>query len=333
LVSCARVGSGGANYRPADIYAAGPNATEVQALLGDANWWAGPPSFEVRPLDVETMPATQRFSIIQRFIHIGSAEEWLVRYTVYDKTTSATAQMTTYRVAFGASPSSPREGDQILYYGLAGGGAAPYVTRTFVRVGQIIAQIIWSRKDGIPTLQQLGNNAAKVVANLKKATSGKLQAAPLAVEQRLQPPPGLDITRLGSARLPVEAWLVMASIAIPEPVRVLLHSEGVDKFDFGDYALNSDTHMEVRTALLTFASPTDATDWASTFAPGSPDQSGIASSYIDALGEYHYFFTDGLNGGMLVCASTVATEAASRACEKPMERTAISWKLALSGLA
>ncbi len=94
--------------------------------------------------------------------------------------------------------------------------------------------------------------------------------------------------------------------------------------------------MEVRSALLTFATATAAADWASTWSSGTPDQNNIASAYVpttgvEGSGEYHYFFTAGTFGGMLVCKSSIEGEAASRACEGPMERTAIGWKFALGG--
>lgn len=332
LVSCAKLGSSaGSNVQPADIYAAGPTVTDVRTLFGDNNWWPGPPSFGVRPLDAASTPNAQRFSVTQRFLHLGSAEALDVRYTVYDKATSATTQMTTVQNAYGASPTSPKVGDQVLYYGLMSSGGAPYVTRTFVRLGSVIAEILWSKKDGIPTLSQLGKNATKVVNGLKKVTTGKVHASAQPVDQKLLPPPGLDITLLGSTQLPVEAWLVMADVGIPGPVLTLLQSEGVNDFAYGDYALNNDTHMEVRAGLLTFSTAAAATDWVSTFSSSAPDQSGIAWSYIDNLGLYHYLFATGTHGGMLVCSATVSTEAASRACESPLLRTAIAWKVALAG--
>jgi hypothetical protein len=332
LVSCAKIGSGGTTAQPADIYAAGPSVSDVRALFSDNNWWPGTPSFEVRPLDAASTPFTQRFSITQRFLHIGSAEEFDVRHTVYDKVSSATARMTEVQGALGASPTSPKEGDQVLYYGLVSGGGAPYITRTYVRLGQIITEIDWSRKDGIPTVAQLGRNAAKVIDGLKKVTAGKARPSPLTVNANQLPPPGLDVTLLGSTQLPIEAWLVMADVALPGPVATLLHGEGVDNFVFADYALNRDTHMEVRAALLTFASAADANDWVNTFGPGTLDQNGISSGYLDNVGEYHYLMATGKTGAMLVCRSTIDTEAASRACEAPMERTAISWKLSLTGV-
>ena len=303
--------------------------------MGDSNWWQGPPSFGVRPLDAESISYTERFAITQRFIHVGTAEELLVRYTVFDKASSATGQMTTFQNSFGASPSSPKVGDQVLYYGLGGSGGAPYITRTFVRLGQIVVQIVWSRKDGIPTVAQLGRNAAKIIEGLKKVTSAQVHPAPEQVAPTLLPPPGLDITFLGAARLPIEAWLVMENIAIPVAGLDLLHGAGISDFVYGDFALNHDTHMEVRSALLTFTTAAGAVAWAETWSSGTPDQNGIANAYADTSGvegsgEYHYFFTSGIYGAMLVCKASGEGEAASRACEGPMNRTAISWKLGLA---
>ena len=335
LASCTRAAS--TTAQPADIYTAGPSVADVRTLLGDSNWWPGPPSFGVRPLDAETTHYTQRFFLTQRFIRVGTAEEFLVNYTVFDKTSSATTKMTDFENAFGSSPSSPKVGDQVLYYGLGGSGGAPYITRTFVRLGQIVVLIIWSRKDGIPTVQQLGKNAAKVVDGLKKVVAGKVRPSPQVVDKKLLPPPGLDITFLGAAKLPIEAWLVMENIAIPIAGLDLLQSAGISDWVFGDYALNHNTHMEVRSALLTFPTAAAAADWASTWTSATPDQSGIASSYVDisggveGAGEYHYFFVSGTYGAMLVCRASGEGEAASRACEKPMERTAIAWKINLGG--
>jgi hypothetical protein len=336
LVSCARLPSSSTNAQPADIYAAGPTESDVRALFGDGNWWQGAPSFEVRPLDAATVAFTERFSITQRFLHLGSAEQLLVRDTVYDTTSSATTQMTTFQNAFGASPTSPREGDQVLYYGLGGSGGAPYITRTFVRVGQVIMQIIWSRKDGIPTVSQLGTNAAKFVSGLRKVLAAKGHSSLPAVDSKLLPPAGLDITFLGAAQLPIEAWLVMDQLAIPYPLATQLHAQGVNTFAFGDYALNNDTHMEVQAAVLTFATATVATDWANNFSTSAPDQTGISTAYIpgsgvEGAGEYHVLFAAGTHGAMLVCRATVEGEAASRACEGPLTRTAVSWKLSLGG--
>ncbi len=319
-----------------DVYAAGPTIADVRTLFKDDNWWQGPPSFEVRPLDAETTALNEKFSISLQFIHIGTAESFVVRYTVYDKTSSATARMTDLQNGFGASPSSPKVGDQVLYYGLSGSGGAPYAYRTFVRVGQIVVTIVWSRKDTSTTVQQLGRNATLVVDGLKKVIAGEVPASPQPVDPKFLPVPGLDITSLGSAMLPIEAWPVMDNLGLPGPNLQLLQGAGLTTFAFGDYALNNDTHMEVQTSLLTFASATDATSWVSVYAPAKPDQAGIASGYVStsgspAAGEYHYFFATGNYGVMLVCKASLSGEAASRECEDPMERTGVAWKSALGG--
>src|SRR5260370_26606987 len=114
--------------------------------------------------------------------------------------------MTGLQQALGASPSSPKVGDQVLYYGLPGSGGAPYITRTFVRVGQIVVSIIWARKDPTTTVQQLGRIAVKVVGGLKKTTSARVRETPAPVDQQPLPPPGLDITFLGPPRLPADPW-------------------------------------------------------------------------------------------------------------------------------
>jgi hypothetical protein len=334
VTSCTRATT---TAQPGDVYAAGPTVSDVRTLFGDANWWQGPPSFGVRPLDAETTSYTQRFSITQRYIHIGTAEEFLVDYTVFNTTSSATAQMTNIQSTYGTSPSTPKVGDQVLYYGVAGSGGAPYVTRTFVRLGQIVVTIIWAQKDQTASLQLLARNATKVVDGLKNATAAKSRPTPHVIDKKLLPPPGLDITLLGAAQLPIEAWLVMLHVAIPDAALQLLQSAGVTDFVYGDYALNGDTHMEVRSALLTFTTAAAANDWAATWSTGTPDQSGIASGYVplagsvEGAGEYHYFFVSGTYGAMLVCRPSIEGEAASRACEAPLERTAIDWKLALGG--
>jgi hypothetical protein len=156
------------------------------------------------------------------------------------------------------------------------------------------------------------------------------------VDSKVLPPAGLDITFLGAAQLPIEAWVVMDQLAIPAPLATALHAQGVNNFGFGDYALNNDTHMEVQAAVLTFTTATEATDWANNFSTSTPDQTGISTAYIpgsgvEGAGEYHVLFAAGTHGAMLVCRATVEGEAASRACEGPLTRTALAWKLSLGG--
>jgi len=337
LVSCARSAPGASNLKPADLYAAGPTVGDVRTLLGDSNWWQGPPSFGVRPLDATSIPETERFSVAQRFIRLGTAEEFFVRYTLYDTVAAATAVMKNLKDSYGATTPLQKVGDDTLYLGSGPSeGGAPYISRTIARLGQVMVQISWARKDGQPTIQQLVRNGTKIIAGLKKVVDGKAHASPPQADPKLLPNPGLDITYLGSAQLPIEAWVVMTRKAIPGPLVDALHVLGINDFAYGDYALNNDTHMEVLTALFTFPSPAAATQWVQLFGPGKPDSSGIDWTYqpvagsVEGSGEYHYYFAAGTHGAMMVCAATIPGEAASRACEAPMERVAISWGLALS---
>jgi hypothetical protein len=323
------------NARPADVSAAGLSQDDVRTLMGDSNWWIGPPSFEVLPLNAATMDLTQQFSIIQQFRHIGTDESLVIADTVYDKVASASTRMTNLKNAFSTSPTSPKVGDDTLYNGAAGSGAAPFVYETFVRLSQIVVTIVWSRKSPGVTTQQLSKLAGSVVNRLKKMNSSKAHASPQAVDPKLLPPPGLDITYLGSAQLPIESWAVMILSGLPGTVASLMRSAGITDFAYGDYALNNDTSMEVQTALLKFATTTDASQWATTFAPAPPDDNGIANDYIKtagspAAGQYHYVFTSGVYGGYLICKSSLDGQAASRECEDPMERTAVAWRFALA---
>ena len=334
--ACANIGGGGFNAKPADVYSIMPTQDDVRSLMGgDTNWWAGPPSFEVRPLDAQTTPASQKFSVSQLFQHLGTAEELFARYTVFDKTSSASTAMTNLQTNLGPSPSSPKVGDQVLYYGAGGTGGAPYVTRTFVRVGQVILTLIWSRKDRGVTTDMLAKNARKFVGPL--STISKVHAKPQPVESRELPPPGLDVTLLGAAQVPVESFVVLSRTAQPDFVRKLMKDIGVTTLPYGDYALNNDTHMEVQTALLTLATASDADGWAKAFGPGQqPDSQGIYMGYIPtggspAAGTYVLTFAVGQYGGYLTCRSSIEGEAASRECEAPVHNTAVAWKLALGG--
>lgn len=333
LSACA-VGGSTFNGKPADLYSVIPTQNDVRKTMADDGWWEGPPTFQVKPLDYDITPATEKFAVGVNYLHLGSAEIMLARYTVYDKSASATSVMNDYQTVYGSSPSSPRVGDQVLYYAMAGSGAAPYVARSFVRVGQIVVQIVWSRKDSVPPMNQLGRVANLFAGDLKNAS--KAHGSFKQPDAKFLPPPGLDITKLGAAVLPIEAFAVMLLAALPGTLVDVLKSDAVDTFAYGDYVLNNDTHMEVQTALLAFPSTSIAGDWATGAAPGAPDSNGIASGYIatggsPAGGEYHYIFTSGVYGVEIVCKPTVEGEAASRECEDPVERTAVAWMQALGG--
>ena len=134
------------NANPADVSAAGLTQADVRTVMRDDNWWIGPPSFDVLPLNSSTVDLTERFSIVQQFRHVGTNETLEVAYTVYDKTASATTRMTNLKNRFSTSPTTPKVGDDVLYNLEASSGAAPFVYETFVRVSQMVITIIWTRK-------------------------------------------------------------------------------------------------------------------------------------------------------------------------------------------
>jgi len=339
--ACAAPGSATTRAKPMDVYAIAPSESDVRSLLGDSNWTETPPSFEVLPLDFATRNPLEQYSVSVRFIRLGTAEELFARYTLYDKSSSATTAMSDFQLAFGTSPTSPKVGDQVLYYGLGGSGGAPLIYRTFVRVGQVVVTIVWARKDRMASsqqlLDQLAKNAKKFTAGVKNL--GKVHSNLKPVDAKQLPPPNLDLTLLGSAMMPIGAFPPMTDAALPDTVAAILRQGGVNSFAYGDFALNNDTHMEVQTALLAFGAPADALGYASGFggALGAPDPSGLYSQYVPTsgspdAGKYHYIFSTGVYGIYMICKSSVDGEAASRECESPMKRTATAWSLALQGI-
>jgi len=331
--ACAlRPSSTGSHVQPADFYAANPTLADVRTLLGDSNWWPGPPSFGVPPLDSATMPFNEKFHVLTRFAHLGTAETFDIEYTLWDSTTSATTQMTNAQSAFGTSASGTKVGDQSLYYGSKTSGAAPWGTVTFVRIGSIVTTITLSLKDAFPTVAKLGRIATKVTSRLKDVLSGKVHASPLAAtDGLLLPPNGPDLTLLGSVVLPIEAVVVMLGFESPEALAKILHTSGVDSIVFGDYVLDIDTHMEVRAGVFNFTISADAVTWVDELRGSNPlDANGIATFYNPGSGEYFSLFTAGTKAAILVCRSTADVEAASRACETPLSRIGPSWMLSLT---
>lgn len=331
--ACTRGNAGTTNAQPLDLYAAAPTLADVRSLLGDSSWWPGPPAFRVRPLDADYMPVAERFTVVQRFIHVGTAETFDVELALWDTTSAASGQMTSIQSAFGTPVTGPKVGDQVLYYGSQVQGAAPYATTTVVRIGQTVVAITWALKDGFPKVAQLGKIAVKLVSRVKDMIAGKLHATPLAsTDSALLPPAGLDLTLLGSAKIPIEAAVVMIDAPSLESLAQTLHSSGVDNIVFGDYALDNDTHMEVRASEFTFQTAREATDWLDLLRGTYPlDQGGIAAFYDASTGEYYFIFASGTQGGLLICRSTSSAEAASRACEAPLSRVAPAWKVSLGG--
>jgi len=325
------------NAKPSDVYSIMPSQADVRSLMGDTAWWAGPPSFEVRPLDAETTPAQQKFSVSEDFQRMGTAEELFARYTVYDKTSSATTAMSTYQTAFGQSPSTPKVGDQVLYYPVAGSGGAPFLTRTFVRVGQVILTLVWARKDNGTKVEMLAKNAKAFAAGMRDLS--KVHVSPAPVDAKLLPPPSRDITLLGATQLPIEAFVTMTRTGLADYTLSIFHGSGINHFYYGDYALNNDTHMEVQTALVPLLNSADGPAFAKLLGPSAaPDADGIYAGYIPvggtpAAGIYEYVLSSGNNGLMIICKSSIEGEAASRECEDPSHAAAFAWKIALSAKA
>jgi hypothetical protein len=327
--ACTRGGAtSSTSAQPPDLFAALPPISDVRSLLGGDSWWPGPPSFGVRPLDVSSMPLTEKFAVSQPFIHVGTAETFLIEFTLWDTTSSATTRMKNIEAALGTAVSGPKVGDQSLYYGSQGSGAAPFQTATFVRVGQITTSIGLTLKDGFPKVAQLGKVATKVVSRLKDVISGKLHATPVATsDSAVLPPSNLDITSLATTRIPVESAVVMIDTTSVDALAQTLRGRGVSDVVFGDYALNSDTHMEVRALVFGFATPKDASEWIAGLRGETPaDQPGF---FDPGHGWYMFPFAAGEKGAMLICRSTSDTEAASRACESPLSRVTAAWKLSL----
>jgi hypothetical protein len=308
-----------------------PSVSDVRTLLGDNTWWPGPPSFGVRPLDVASMPLTEKFSVTQPFSHIGTAETFVVDFTLWNASSAATTHMANVQTALGTSATGPKVGDQVFYYGSQLSGAAPYDTASIVRLGQIVATISWDLKDGFPKVAQLGKVATKVVSRLKDLVSGKLHGSGLSVtDSVVLPPAGLDITLLGTATIPIEAAMVMMDPPSIDALTQSLIGLGVGDVVFGDYVLNTDTHMEVRSSVFKFTSSKDAGDWLTVFRGTFPvDQDGIASFYDPVHGRYMFLFASGTKGALLICQSTAASEAASRSCETPVSRVVSAWRLSL----
>jgi len=335
LASSCAAGSGGFSGKPADVYSVIPTQSDVRKLMGDDNWWEGAPTFGVQPLNAQTTLATEKFSVSQVFKHVGTDEYLFPRYTVFDKTSSATSYMSDVQNNLSNPPTSPKVGDQVIYTGAFGSGGAPYQYAALVRVGQIVLDLTWARKDRGVTIQMLAKNAKAFAEPLKNIS--KVHAKLRTADPDGLPPAGTSITLLGSTELPVEAFAVMILNTLPEEVTALMKGQGITTFPYGDYALNSDTHMEVQSALFTFPTAKDAADWAAAFSPDKPDDNGISFGYIQtsgtpAAGVYRFVFVSGRYGGFLICKPALDGTAASRECEDPGQRVALGWKLALGGL-
>jgi hypothetical protein len=330
--ACTRA-STGSTISPATVYSAGVQLSDVAPIVGDTgNWWPGPPTFSVRPLDTSTRPEQERYNITIRFTHNGSAESLEVIYRVWDTTANAKAVMDSLQTALGTSLTGAAVGDQVLYYNqLQRFGASPYVTETLVRLGQVDVTIIWSRAVSFNSTTQSAKLASKVVSRLRGTLTSKSNPSPQPTPDAvLLPPDGPDLTLLGSTTLPVEATAALLNAASPAATTKLFTDLGVHDFVYGDYALDNDTHMEVRSSAFTFSDPGGPQTWIDALIGASSlDANGSYFGYDDSSGQYIAAFTGGLHGAILICKSAGDFESASRACEVPMGRVAGAWRQAL----
>jgi hypothetical protein len=323
----------------------GPSVASVYAgrvVLNDLNpvvrdlpsWWDGPPTFDVKPLNSATRPDVERFAVVVRFAHIGTAEQIRLRYQVFDSTSYATALMSAEQLALGTSLSGPKAGDQVLYYNQnAGGGGAPYVSEALVRVGETVIVVVWARVDAYAGTSPLGKVAATAATRLKSSTSGKLRASPArSPEPALLAPQGPDITLLGTAELPVEVLAQMLVYPAPTEMTNFFHHAGVTEFAYGDYAVNADTRMEILTAGFTFSSPTGSKDWIDSFYGTSSSLSqGVYLNFESDTGQYVGAFGNGTRGILVVCRSSAPGEEAGRSCEGSLVRVINGWRTVLAG--
>lgn len=317
------------------VYAGGLRLPDIRSTLDDpSNWWPGPPQFGVRPLDSSTRLEEDRFDITFRFLHNGSAESLIIAYHVYFSSSFSSAILSVTQQASGTTIKGPTAGDGTVYLNQKlDFGAAPYVSQTIVRYGQMLISIIWSRPDAYASTSASGNIAKKIVSKLKTYTSSTSRVSPpTPPDPRLLPPDGLELTRLGTDTLPVEVVPQMVGAPSPPEIAGIFKGLGASDFVFGDYALNADTHMEVQTAAFTFSSSSGSTDWLNKFIGKSNlDQSGAFFNYDDVTGQYIAALGVGSTGVLMICRSAAELEAASRACESPMGRVMGSWKMALGG--
>ncbi len=290
------------------------------------------------------MSGTVNYQVIRRYANVGTAETLKVVYTAFDSVSSATTVVANIQNGAGSGVSGPSAGDKALYYGQqltqnngTSQPGAPFETLTIIRSGAYLIESTWDRKDGFPTISLLGKIATKLVSRLKDAVAGKVHGSPISSEEiSTLPPPNGAITLLGAVRLPIQAVPLMINAAAPTEVARLFTDLNVSDFVFGDYVLDSDTHMEVQAAVFTFGSSSDASKVFDTFRGTlMPDANGLVKSYNDTTGpgQYDVEFISGSRMGLLICRSTAeeSNEAASRACETPIQVVSAEWAGTLKG--
>lgn len=335
LTACTRGQATGSNATPDQVYGAGMGTGDVRSLLGSSDWWEATPSFLVRPLDLPNLPETIKFAIGRQYVHIGTPETLNVNYVVYTTTSAATSSITDRQNQIGTSntTSSPRVGDQSLYYGYKSvSNTALYSMFGFVRIGQAVIDIDLERAAGFADLSLMGKIANKAEGQLKNVLTGKAHPSPQPVaDKKLLPPSGPLVTLVGTARLPVEALAGSIGSASPQALVDAFHQLGVTDFLYSDYALDADLTMEVKANLFSFSSPDAATSWIDQVVGASNvDASGVSSFYSASSGQYIGVFVVSHFGGIVFCLSTTPGQAASRACESPFGTFISVWQESLS---
>lgn len=336
VAGCTRTTSGGSTGKatPLQVFTAGLTVDQVRSTMGDDMWWPGAPTFGVRPLDLELTPQTVKFTITQRFTRIGTGDTFQIEYATYSTTSAATTHMNDVQTSLGTDvATTPKAGDQVLYTGQKLPTAtALYETDVLVRLGQIVmAAVVQQGSDFVET-SRMSKIANLLVSRMKDVLANKVKASPVSSDdEQLLPPLGDFLTMVGIAKLPIEVVADLLNSADSEGLTSTFTDLGVRDFVYGDYALNADLHMEVRAAAFSFSNPTDATNWIlDNIGKSNLDANGVAFTYLDALKQYIAVFAAGSHIGLMLCKSTVETEAAARACETPMAMEVTAWQTRLA---
>lgn len=330
LSSCVRSATPANHLHAQDVYADAPPLADVQAILGGSGWWPGPPSFQVRPLNIETIPTQLQFSVTTRYVNVGTTDRFELMTQLWDSTSSATGHMSAVQSVLGTPATGPRVGDQTLYYELQPGqGESAFTTLDFIRVGQSVAALSWILAGGVASSSQVGKMASRVTGQLRDLLAGRVHGQLLPESDlAVLPPVGPDITLIGSARLPIQVFPLILNAAAPQQVVGTFQSLGVTDFVYGDYVLNNDTQSEVRASVITFLTSQDASNLFDAFrGTNALDANGTWVYYDDVSGpgQYYVMFAAGTKLALLNCRSTTQTLAASRSCENPQARVALAW--------
>jgi len=332
-VSCSRAQGAGSNATPQMVYGAGVSLSDVRGLLGSNDWWQQTPTFIVRPLDLPDMPENLRFGISLQFVHLGTAERLSITSAAYTPISDATARITNVQSQNSNTTTSPKVGDQSVYYGFRSfSHTALYSTFAIARQWQVDISVDLEKDSGFADISLMGRIAGKAVSRLKDVLSGKAHPSPLAkADKNLLPPAGTDVTLVGSTRLPIETLVASLSFSAPQSVVDNFHQLGVVDFLYADFALNADLTMEVKANLLTFPSASEANAFINAaVGAANLDATGTAVGYSAASGQYYGFFLAGEYVGIVFCATTQPGASASRACEQPFTQVIAAWEQTLT---